>query len=1111
MRLEISLFPSLLPNPDSPHAKSPKKPKNFLQIASVPERRDAQHFPHPPPACLPRPAAPRSPRFPRRTRPPQVDAVPRANEESPAMTTPRRSHGFPARLAAIGLALAALASPIFSTRTLAAATPSTDPLLRRLATTQGLCVVLGESNCETALRLIRDTELTVYVQLPRADDVEAARRIADKRGVYGRRLFIDQGGLDHLHLADNLADALIATGDAAKLTDTEALRVLRPKGKALLGDRDILKPVPEGIDDWSHPYHGPDNNPASKDRVAQGPYLTQFLAEPRYAPLPQAAVAAGGRVFKLFGHIAFKEREEPWLNTLAAFNGYNGSLLWRREIPAGINVHRNTFIATSNVVYYGDDKSCKVLDAATGELRDEIAPAESITGGSFWKWMALDGGLLYATVGEQEQRDPVIRLKSDNHGWPWDPLSPAFNQPENPWGFGRTLLAIDPESKSVRWHHEEKEPFDGRATCVRSGRIFLFRHGSYLTCLDSSTGKELWRRTPQDSPDLFQALGPALPRQDWRTNWRTTSYTRASDQALYLAGPTISKLLAVSAIDGRLLWQHPYNNYQLVLQGDSLWALSGQIDAQPSRKFDALTGRVIQELSLARRACARPTGAFDAIFCRANGGSTRIDLATSQPQLVSPMRAQCQDGVTIANGLLYWWPSTCDCNLSLYGITSLGPAGNFNFAAAAKESERLEPGSQPIPATTPITPPDWPSFRADNSASSTVPTTLPAKVRQLWKSSPNSELTPTAPTIADGRAYVAGSDGVVRAFDVTNGSTLWTAFTGGTIRYSPTYWNGRVFVGSGDGWAYSFSASTGKLVWRFRAAPAERKIPVYGQILSTWPAASGVLVKDGVAYVAAGIVNYDGTHVYALDALTGRLKWQNNSSGHLDADSLAGVSVQGHMIIHDGKLWIAGGNVVSPGTYDLNDGRCLNDVGLVHRMSSGNLPSSESPRGSSLFIVGDSVRVSDQPLYAHPKWKVYDASVLNKSWLGSMGDRDITWVNNNRLVAYPRVEEKRSERFLAGWGKNRVPGLDPAWEVEIKDSTAVALARNAITVGSPSALTTYNLADGKVLWGQALPGTPVSWGLAIDRDGRVFVSLEGGQIICYGSPDSSNLRASIAK
>ncbi len=129
------------------------------------------------------------------------------------------------------------------------------------------------------------------------------------------------------------------------------------------------------------------------------------------------------------------------------------------------------------------------------------------------------------------------------------------------------------------------------------------------------------------------------------------------------AGPQVGKLLAVSADDGRILWQHPYGNYQLILQEDGLYGLSGQIDADPGRKFDPLTGKILEEIKLGRRACTRPTGAIDAIFCRANGGLTRLDLASDRPQLVSPMRAQCQDGVTIGNGLLYWWPSTCDCNL----------------------------------------------------------------------------------------------------------------------------------------------------------------------------------------------------------------------------------------------------------------------------------------------------------------------------------------------------------------------------------------------------------------------------------------------------------------
>ena len=134
----------------------------------------------------------------------------------------------------------------------------------------------------------------------------------------------------------------------------------------------------------------------------------------------------------------------------------------------------------------------------------------------------------------------------------------------------------------------------------------------------------------------------------------------------------------------------------------------------------------------------------------------------------------------------------------------------------------------------------------------------------------------------------------------------------------PTLAKGRALVSSADGWVYSLDAKTGKRVWRFRAAPIERRVPIYGALQSTWPAASGVVVDKGVAYVAAGLANYDGTHVYALDADSGRIRWQNNRSGHLDPASRTGVGVQGHMLIHDGNLYLAGGNAVSPGRAKAN-------------------------------------------------------------------------------------------------------------------------------------------------------------------------------------------------
>ena len=86
---------------------------------------------------------------------------------------------------------------------------------------------------------------------------------------------------------------------------------------------------------------------------------------------------------------------------------------------------------------------------------------------------------------------------------------------------------------------------------MRSNDRLLIGVGGHVVALDASSGQELWRKTPKDSAELFEALGPELPRQDWRTNWRTTAFTRAGDEALYLSGPTISRLLAVSSADGK--------------------------------------------------------------------------------------------------------------------------------------------------------------------------------------------------------------------------------------------------------------------------------------------------------------------------------------------------------------------------------------------------------------------------------------------------------------------------------------------------------------------------------------------------------------------------------
>ncbi len=921
-------------------------------------------------------------------------------------------------------------------------------LLAKTGAGRGICVVLGDKKCEIALAIVGGSKplgppggLTVFVQLADAVDVEAARRAANSAGLYGTRIYVEKGDPKRIGLADNLADAVLVAAGAAGVPRAEVLRVLRPGGIALMDNKQLVKPFPDGADDWSHHYHGPDNNPQSRDRLARAPFLTQFIAEPRYGPAPQAAVSSAGRLFMAFGHVAWHQREEDPMDTLIAMNAFNGTLLWKRKLPAGIMVDRSTMIATPKTLYLSDDKSCKLIDAATGRVTGEITLPAKLADGTFWKWMAVEDGTLYALVGQKEDPDQQARWRRRGHGWPWTGISKGYNQQKYKWGFGGTLVAIDPEKNKVLWHHSQDTPIDSRGLCMSGGRIFISHFGSYLAALDAKTGKGIWRRTAEKDAGLFKAIGPYRPGHGYVGGWKSTVYLKCTDKALYFIGPQVNHLTAVSAAEGKLMWTYAQKDLHVVIRDDGLYTIGPEKSRGSTNKLDPLTGKVLARYAVTRRACTRSTGGPDGIFFRASGGSVRLDLAAGKPQWISPMRPSCLVGVMIANGLAYWLPWTCDCNLQMFGVISCGPAGDFKFDQKAAP-QRLEkgPGGTAKVAEFKASPSDWPEYRANNKRSAVTSAVIGKKVNRLWQVALRGGDRITAPVAAGGLVFLSGSDGVVRALDAADGKVRWTAYTGGAVLYPPAVAGGRAFVGSADGWAYAFEAATGKLLWRFRAAPLQRKIPVYGSLQSTWPVATGMAVRDGVVYFAAGMNNFDGTHVYALDAADGRIKWQNNTSGHLDRFSRRGVGVQGGILLMDGRVCFAGGNATSPGIYSMADGKCLS------RQRAG--PGSHAPRGRELAIENNRLTVSGQPLYSNPGNPVFDKSV---QW---------------RQVVVNAKNARLSIEGPKGQG----------WMLVARDN-----------------------ATRRELWRQPLGGEPVRWGIAVDGRGRIFVSLRSGKVLCFGA------------
>jgi len=427
----------------------------------------------------------------------------------------------------------------------------------------------------------------------------------------------------------------------------------------------------------------------------------------------------------------------------------------------------------------------------------------------------------------------------------------------------------------------------------------------------------------------------------------------------------------------------------------------------------------------------------------------------------------------------------------LVGFVSMGPAGDFDFNRTATESERLVVEDHRLPvaqAGLRPRPGDWPAYRADNRRSGASPVDVPNEIRIAWQYPLPVGVLPTAPITAGGLVFHSGSDGTVRALKATDGTLQWELYTDGPIIFPPAVADGRLLVGSGDGWIYAVDGETGQQLWRFRVAPAERKISVHGRLMSTWPVGSGVLVDRGVVYAAAGIASHDGTHVVALDAATGKIRWQNNTSGRLaGSESTNGVSVQGHLLLHGEQLYLAGGNMVSPAVYDIQDGRCLStldDEGSVL-----------APRGRELFLVDDEIRVFNKLLYGE-----HDNTREDIGMEFAQAD------SGDVLIRGSRGRLVRIERGT-GLDKN-VEGI---WESkQFGKISSLALGKNAVVVAGqlsssaddPSisnAVAALSLENGQTLWTEPLPDKPVYSAVALDAGGRIHVTTENGKIYCFTS------------
>ena len=980
-----------------------------------------------------------------------------------------------------------------------------DPMIElsaHLGNTRALIVVVcagDERDLATITELVEKKPWTVFCRGTASQGLGKIRDWALENGFLGERIWVVDDEDASLWLAGDMADAVwLAPGVDYAHYEREIQRVLHPGGICVTPGRVVVKAPQSGVDEWRHPYHEPDNNVVSRDTEARLPGELRFQTHPVFAAMPNQTLFAGARIFFFSGHIAFHEREEALLNQLTVLNAYNGLPLWSRALDPNYVVHNTSKLATQSEVVFAEGGTLWMLDAATGEERARFSapPVAAANGDTDWKWIAQDKDMLWAAFGPPDGSVAPLRRKGQMGHWPWNVANLHYKSIVNKFGAARTLAAFQYPEMKLLWSVREPEAFDTRALCMEGGRIFELASQRFMAARDARSGKQLWRRTPETSKKLFDAIGSSLKRQGWGLGWATFSCTRASKDVVCIAGPSFKKTIGVGFAKGDLLWTLDIPSPHPFFFNDLLYIMPRvAAPAATCLKIDPLTGKTIEALDLGViGSCSRLTVTPSQFYYRPGGGEGRtvcFDLGDEKlTDYEGIVRPGCFDGVVPANGRLYWMPLACDC-WQVHGTISMAPRVALN-----PPSERAEsvPWTAPT-SSAPAAADDWPMFRANSAGTATVPATVGKEVRELWRRRIASNGL-SAPVCAGGRVFVGGTDGSVRALDIESGRDLWQMFSHAAVLYPPAYWNGRVIFGSCDGVLYCVDASDGRVLGRVQLAPEKRFVNIMDRFMSAWPLGGGVVLSDeGIAYTAAGSTAADGTVVAALDVATGSIRWRQVYTPDREAPKLS-FGVQSNLLLKDNTLYINGGAPVGIVALDAFTGNSR----VVSRLEAG----------MEMFLEPDGRPFCSGPeLYSHEQTRTTIFKRHQGRAYFRIAERHIGLVDGrlfcardprvlDRLVDLMNRDPKTGGKMRGGtvpWDVMQVPVDDAMlWAGDTADLRGLAVGTNGLVLLHQDSVEGLSL-DGRSLWTVRLSVPPVRWGIALTGK-HCVVTLSDGSVIC---------------
>lgn len=787
---------------------------------------------------------------------------------------------------------------------------------------KGVAIVADGSGLAPAL--VAASGMIVVDQQPDEQRRAAAAEAADKAGTLGRRLYVVTGSPAACVLADGYAD-LVVVGAATDQMLTPAMaqeltRVTAPYGGTLVvGNpnpaagltRAALaawvaqlgaeirsegglwavwkRPALPGGDDWSHWYYDASANPVSKDTALTYPFELAWTAKPMYTARTQTRAAAAGRLFTItrphqkegmFQTHRFEGGNEVIARSLA-----NGEVLWRYDLGDDAYTERSSLIATPDAVYVMRREKVLVFDPQTGQERAPLVFGGEVK--SIW----LRDGVLVALTGTT--RDEPQWSSTANTGASGKKLTQALMA--GTFGYGDTLVGWDARAGKERWRWSA--PLIDHRMCGigPDGLVVAYVKDKEVVGLNLADGKLRWH---QANPAVIAELGKFhllvhFAESDYFSNATGMPGLVITGDIVLLSHSQAQTKVALSPKDGAVLWTAPvprgFSDLNIcltpqlpIIKNAGPKGTSSFIDLQTGKPLTVAKGQAPDGFS--GGLCSQPT-ATPRCLLSTQGGAV-WDLEKKQSLLRSLIKTECGRGVLVADGTMVAVAGACSSCEKVYGSLALR---SFSRLDLRNPPERLWSGPSRVVEPVGNDPHDWPTRRHDARRSGSTPVRLPAQAAVRWRWTPatpypvgdvynvlplDTEYRPTPPVSVGDFVVVAGSDGTVTGLERATGRPRWRTLLSGRVLSSPTISGGRVFVGCTDGTVSALAAADGAALWRYRLAPYDRRVMSYGFLQSQWPVTGSPVAADGVVYAAAGHPASSGGYVVALDAATGKPRWE---------------------------------------------------------------------------------------------------------------------------------------------------------------------------------------------------------------------------------------------